>query len=64
MSSLLDILLDRGFEVFLASDHGNIETIGCGAPRRVRLRTCLAGACASFPMRLSGHGSRSGFRVS
>ncbi len=30
---LLDILFDRGFEVFLTSDHGNVETTGCGAPR-------------------------------
>ena len=33
LASLLDILFDRGFEVFLTSDHGNVETTGCGAPR-------------------------------
>ena len=29
---LLDLLLDRGFTVFLTSDHGNIEASGCGRP--------------------------------
>ena len=33
LASLLDTLFDRGFEVFLTSDHGNVETTGCGAPR-------------------------------
>ncbi len=28
--SLIDMLLDRHFRVFLSSDHGNIETAGCG----------------------------------
>lgn len=32
MTMLLDLLLDRGFLVFLASDHGNVEAIGCGRP--------------------------------
>lgn len=32
-ASLLDTLFDRGFDVFLTSDHGNVETTGCGAPR-------------------------------
>jgi hypothetical protein len=31
-SSLLDLLLDRGFRVYLTSDHGNIEAAGCGRP--------------------------------
>ncbi|UKL13964.1 BREX-3 system phosphatase PglZ [Dissulfurimicrobium hydrothermale] len=29
---LLELLLDRGFLVYLASDHGNIEATGCGRP--------------------------------
>ena len=33
LASLLDTLFDRGFEVFLTSDHGNVATNGCGAPR-------------------------------
>ena len=33
LASLLDTLFDRGFEVFLTSDHGNVETTGCGAPK-------------------------------
>ena len=33
LASLLDSLFDRGFEVFLTSDHGNVETTGCGAPQ-------------------------------
>ena len=33
LASLLDTLFDREFEVFLTSDHGNVETTGCGAPR-------------------------------
>lgn len=32
MAALLDLLLDRGFRVFLTSDHGNIEAQGCGRP--------------------------------
>ena len=33
LASLLDTLFDQGFEVFLTSDHGNVETTGCGTPR-------------------------------
>jgi hypothetical protein len=32
MNTLLDLLLDRAFRVFLTSDHGNIEAEGCGRP--------------------------------
>ncbi|MDH7577645.1 MAG: BREX-3 system phosphatase PglZ [Bacillota bacterium] len=32
LAELLDLLLDRGFHVFLTSDHGNIEAEGCGCP--------------------------------
>ena len=32
LSELLDILLNRGFRVYLTSDHGNIEAEGCGRP--------------------------------
>lgn len=32
LATLLDMLLDRGFVVFLTADHGNIETQGCGRP--------------------------------
>lgn len=32
LASLLDLLFDRGFRVFLTSDHGNIEAEGCGRP--------------------------------
>jgi hypothetical protein len=32
LSSLLDLLLDRGFRVYLTSDHGNVEAVGCGRP--------------------------------
>ena len=32
LATLLDMLLDRGFAVFLTADHGNIETKGCGRP--------------------------------
>jgi len=32
LSELLDLLLQRGFSVFLTSDHGNIEATGCGRP--------------------------------
>ena len=33
LAALLDTLLDRGFSVFLTSDHGNVETRGCGVPK-------------------------------
>jgi PglZ domain len=32
LNMLLDLLLDRGFRVYLTSDHGNIEAEGCGRP--------------------------------
>ena len=32
LSTLLDLLLDRGFRVYLTSDHGNLEAEGCGRP--------------------------------
>jgi len=32
MNTLLDLLLDRGFRVYLTSDHGNVEASGCGRP--------------------------------
>nr|MDA8218372.1 BREX-3 system phosphatase PglZ [Dehalococcoidales bacterium] len=32
LSMLLALLLDRGFRVYLTSDHGNIEAEGCGRP--------------------------------
>lgn len=32
LATLLDMLLDHGYAVFLTADHGNIETKGCGRP--------------------------------
>ncbi len=32
LSSLVDYLLDNGYQVWLTSDHGNIECIGMGSP--------------------------------
>lgn len=32
LRTLLTLLLDRGFLVYLTSDHGNIEAVGCGRP--------------------------------
>lgn len=32
LSTFLGLLLDRGFQVYLTSDHGNIEAEGCGRP--------------------------------
>lgn len=32
MAGLLDVLFDHDFDVFLTSDHGNIEAEGCGRP--------------------------------
>jgi hypothetical protein len=32
LTDLLNLLLDQGFNVFLTSDHGNIEAGGCGRP--------------------------------
>jgi hypothetical protein len=32
LASLVDLLLDRGFAVYLTSDHGNVEARGCGRP--------------------------------
>jgi PglZ domain len=32
-AALLDLLLSKGFVVFLTADHGNVESVGCGRPR-------------------------------
>ncbi|OPX79396.1 MAG: PglZ domain protein [Methanosaeta sp. PtaB.Bin039] len=32
LSNLFNLLLDNGFQVYLTSDHGNIEAEGCGRP--------------------------------
>ncbi len=32
LKMLLDLLLNRGFNAYLTSDHGNIEAAGCGHP--------------------------------
>jgi hypothetical protein len=32
-AELIQKLLDRGYEIYIASDHGNIESIGIGKPR-------------------------------
>lgn len=32
LNTLLDLLLNRGFRVYLTSDHGNVEAKGCGRP--------------------------------
>jgi hypothetical protein len=32
LNSLLGLLLDQGFRVYLTSDHGNLEAEGCGRP--------------------------------
>ena len=32
MTSLIDLLMDKGFQIYLSSDHGNIEASGCGRP--------------------------------
>jgi len=32
MSDIIDLLLDQGFQIFLSSDHGNVEAKGCGRP--------------------------------
>ena len=32
LADLFDLLLKNGFRVYLTSDHGNIEAVGCGQP--------------------------------
>ena len=32
LAALLDLLMEHGYTIFLTSDHGNIETWGCGRP--------------------------------
>lgn len=32
LAELLEMLLERGFAVFLTADHGNVEATGCGRP--------------------------------
>ena len=31
-AALLDVLFERGFRVYVTSDHGNVEAVGCGRP--------------------------------
>jgi hypothetical protein len=46
MVEFLDLLLDRGFCVFLTSDHGNIEAEGCGCPAEGWSLTCTVSGFA------------------
>lgn len=32
MTTLIDLLFEKNFRVYLTSDHGNIESVGCGRP--------------------------------
>jgi hypothetical protein len=32
-AGLLDLLLTKGFMVFITADHGNVEAVGCGSPK-------------------------------
>ena len=32
LAALIDLLLENGFAVWLTSDHGNVEAMGCGRP--------------------------------
>lgn len=33
LANAVDMLLSKGFAVFLTSDHGNVEAVGCGRPK-------------------------------
>jgi hypothetical protein len=33
MDSLFDMLLAKGFAIYITSDHGNVEAAGCGRPK-------------------------------
>lgn len=62
MRDLLGLLHDRGFQVYLASDHGNIEARGVGGLPKGLLRTCAVSAYVSTPIPDSGLKSRSDSR--
>ena len=32
MTNLIDLLLNNGYRIYLTSDHGNVEAVGCGRP--------------------------------
>lgn len=32
LGAIIDLLLNQGFLVYLTSDHGNVEAVGCGSP--------------------------------
>lgn len=32
MTNLLELLLNNGYRIYLTSDHGNVEAVGCGSP--------------------------------
>lgn len=40
---IFDLLLDRGYDVFLTSDHGNVEAMGIGRPEKEGVMADLRG---------------------
>jgi hypothetical protein len=49
LGGLLGELLDRGFEVWISSDHGNTEAIGMGAPKEGVLSDKRGERCRVYP---------------
>lgn len=59
LSSLLSVLLEREFRVFLASDHGNLEATGCGRPSEGGLADLRGQRARVYPSELlRGRASR------
>ncbi len=49
LAELLDRLLERDFVVFLTSDHGNIEAVGCGRPSEGAIATSRGERVRVYP---------------
>ena len=49
MAELLDLCLGRGFQVYLTSDHGNVEAIGCGRPSEGVVADVRGERCRIYP---------------
>ncbi len=47
-SNLLRELVDRGFEIWLSADHGNIESTGIGAPKEGVLSETMGERCRVY----------------
>ena len=61
MAGLLDLCLDHGFRVYLTSDHGNVEAMGCGRPSEGVVADIRGERCRIYPEKGLRHSLRGKF---